>query len=78
MEKSVYLQKEELEKIQEMNSEFTKLKIALGDTELQKHQIINAIDQLKIAFSIQEKELVDKYGVDTVINIQTGEVTKKK
>lgn len=77
MEKAVYLQKEELEKIQEMNSEFTKLKIALGDAELQKHQIINAIDQLKTAFSIQEKELVNKYGADSVINIQTGEVTQK-
>ncbi|MFO0089860.1 MAG: hypothetical protein ACK518_03580 [bacterium] len=77
MEKAVYLQKEELEKIQEMNSEFTKLKIALGDAELQKYQIINAIDQLKTAFSIQEKELVNKYGADSVINIQTGEVTQK-
>jgi hypothetical protein len=73
-----YLQKEELEKIQEMNAEFTKLKIALGETELQKQTVIKAIDELKTSFAIQERMLIDKYGADAVINIQTGEVTQKQ
>lgn len=77
MEKVVYLQKEELEKIQEMNTEFTKLKIAVGETELQKQTMLKAIDELKTSFAIQEKMLIDKYGADAVINIQTGEVTQK-
>ena len=78
MEKVVYLQKEELEKIQEMNSEFTKMKIALGETELQKQTVIKAIDELKTSFAMQERMLIDKYGADAVINIQTGEVTQKQ
>lgn len=78
MEKVVYLEKEELDKIQEMNAEFTKLKIALGEIELQKQTVINTINELKTGFAIQEKQLIEKYGVNSVINIQTGEVTQKQ
>lgn len=68
---------EELTKIQELNSEFNKAKMAIGDVELQKQQIISHIEGLKIQFSAHEKELIEKYGADAVINIQTGEVTHK-
>ena len=78
MEKVTYLQKEELETIQSMNAEFTKLKIALGETELQKQTIMEAINNLKTGFAVHEKELIEKYGVNSVINIQTGEVTQKQ
>jgi hypothetical protein len=73
-----YLEKEELAKIQEMNAEFTKMKIALGETELQKQTIINAVNELKTSFATQERMLIDKYGADAVINVQTGEVTQKQ
>ena len=68
---------EELTKIQELNSEFNKAKMAIGDVELQKQQIIRHIDELKVEFSAHEKSLIEKYGADAVINIQTGEVTQK-
>ena len=67
-----------LVKIQELNSEFNKAKMAIGDVELQKQQIISHIEGLKIQFSAHEKELIEKYGADAVINIQTGEVTQKE
>lgn len=67
---------EELAKIQEMNSKFNQAKIALGDSELQKHSILRHIDELKVEFTKHEQLLVEKYGADAVINIQTGEVTK--
>jgi hypothetical protein len=67
---------EELAKIQEMNSKFNQSKIALGDCELQKHSILRHIDELKIEFTKHEQFLIEKYGADAVINIQTGEVTK--
>lgn len=69
---------EELTKIQELNSEFNKAKMAIGDVELQKQQIIRHIEELKLEFSAHEKQLVEKYGADAVINIQTGEVTQKE
>jgi hypothetical protein len=69
---------EELTRIQEMNNDFNKAKSALGDLELQKHSIIKHIDEMKKIFSEHEKMLIEKYGKDSVINIQTGEVTQKQ
>ncbi len=68
---------EELTKIQELNSEFNKAKMAIGDIELQKQQILRHIEGLKIQFTAHEQLLIEKYGADAVINIQTGEVTHK-
>lgn len=69
---------EELAKINELNSEFNKAKLAIGDVELQKNQILRHIDILKTEFAAQEKDLIEKYGPDAVINIQTGEITRKQ
>jgi hypothetical protein len=77
MEKTL-LSQEELGKIQEMNNEFTKAKLAIGDLEMQKHNILKAIEVLRADFSKHEIDLIAKYGQDSVINIQTGEVTKKE
>lgn len=77
MEKTILTQ-EELSNIQSMNNDFTKAKIALGDLELQKHNLLKTIDALKNDFAKQEMDLIAKYGKDSVINIQTGEVTKKE
>ena len=68
---------EELIKIQELNSEFNKAKMAIGDVELQKLNIVRHIEELKAQFTAHERLLVEKYGADAVINIQTGEVTHK-
>lgn len=77
MEK-MFLTKEELAKIQEMNTEFTKLKMAIGDIELQKSSLFKSVDILKAEFASHERELIGKYGQDSIINVQTGEVTKKQ
>lgn len=69
---------EELVKIQELNSEFNKVKMAIADAELQKQTLIRIVDEIKSQFSIHEKLLIEKYGADAVINIQTGEVTQKE
>jgi hypothetical protein len=77
MEEKVILTQEELSKIQEMNSEFTKTKMALGDLEMQKQNVLKSIDALRVEFAKYELELITKYGQDSIINVQTGEVTKK-
>jgi hypothetical protein len=74
---SMYLTNEELNKIQDMNSDFTKAKIALGELELNKQSILKQIDIMRLEFSENEKVLIQKYGKDSVINLQTGEVTQK-
>jgi hypothetical protein len=72
-----FLTKEELDATQAMHNEFNKLKIQLADVELQKHGLLKHIDMLRLEFQQHEKGLMDKYGEDAVINLQTGEVTKK-
>jgi hypothetical protein len=69
---------EELALINELNAEFNKAKLAIGDVELQKQNILRHIELLKTEFSKQESALIEKYGADAVINIQTGEVTQKE
>lgn len=75
---NIKVTEEELKKIQELNADFTKSKNALGDLELQKQNVFQHIDMLRKEFSLNEKSLIEKYGDDAVINIQTGEVTKKQ
>jgi hypothetical protein len=71
------LTQEELGKIQELNAEFNKVKMAIADAELQKQTLIRVVDEIKSQFSAHEKLLIEKYGANAVINIQTGEVTQK-
>ena len=72
------LTQEELELVQTLNTDFTKLKISLGNLELQKQSILAEVDNLKLKFIENETDLINKYGADSVINIQTGEVTTKE
>jgi hypothetical protein len=76
-ELKMYVLQEELEKIQGMNNDFAKAKVALGELELNKQGVLNQINAMRQEFSEYEKMLISKYGQDSVINLQTGEVTKK-
>jgi hypothetical protein len=78
MELSRKLTEEELSNVQEMTNEFNRLKLAIGDLELNKQGLFKRVDTLKIKFDAHEKILIEKYGMDAVINIQTGQVTKKE
>lgn len=68
---------EELAKIHEMNTKFGKAKLTLGDIELTKYEMLKEIDKLKEEFDENEKQLISKYGVNSVINMKTGEITQK-
>lgn len=72
------LEQQELETLRSLQSEFSKGKSNLGELEIQKQQILNSISNIRIKFAEQEKILVEKYGSDSVINMETGEITKKE
>ena len=78
MEKIVNLTTEELEFIRKGSADYTKIKINLGELELQKQSLIKQAHTIIEAFTNNEKVLIEKYGADSVINMQTGEVTKKE
>tara|TARA_Y100000361_G_C10925422_1_gene221111 strand:- start:187 stop:432 length:246 start_codon:yes stop_codon:yes gene_type:complete len=72
------LEEKELKNIQELNSEFAKLKIALGEVKLHEADLIEQVRLVKSSFVQEEKKLVEKYGAESVIDLRTGEVTKKE
>ena len=69
---------EELKQLQSLQSDFTMLKNQLADAELAKYQVLTNIDKVKDSFIQLELTLIEKYGKDASINIQTGEITPKK
>ena len=72
------IEEQELKKLQELNTEFAQLKTNLGDLTLQKHGICLRVEEIKSEFQKAEKSLMDKYGQDSVINLETGEVKPKE
>jgi hypothetical protein len=52
--------------------------MSIGEYELQKQNLFFQAEKIRESFSNNEKILIEKYGTDSVINIQTGEVTQKE
>lgn len=75
---TVNLTAEELDFIKKGTAEYTKIKISLGELEFQKQGLIKQADKIIEAFSNNEKILIEKYGENAVINMQTGAVTHKE
>jgi len=71
------LTEEELLKLQTLNSEFVASKSQLGDLELQKYLVIEKVQGIRAEFEKLEGNLVEKYGENTIINLQTGELKEK-
>jgi len=69
---------QELDNLQALTAEFNKLKTQLGDLTLQKHGICLRVEELKKEFQTLESQLMDTYGSDSIINMETGEVSKKE
>jgi hypothetical protein len=69
---------EELQTMRTLHTEFNKSKMSLGELELQKIDVIRQVANIKEQFGVQEKKLIDKYGPDSVLNMDTGEITKKE
>ena len=70
--------KKELERLQELNTKFGGLKNQLGDLALQKDVVLKEINTVRTDFTSLEKKLIKKYGEDSVINLQTGEIKEKE
>ena len=68
------LTEEELTLLQELQAEFNTLKMTLGDTILQQNQTMEKIAEVKERFQKEEINLMEKYGKNATINLETGEV----
>ena len=72
------LTKEELSFLQDSINNLNSAKSLLADLEIKKHETLLMIDKYKNMVQIKENELIDKYGLNSVINIETGQVKKKE
>ena len=72
------LTKEELETLQNSIKKYNMVKLKLADAVLHQQTIITEMGVLKSHFMQEEKKLIKKYGEDSSINTQTGQITKIK
>jgi len=75
---SLNVTQEELEMLQAMNTQYSRMKLMIADLELQKLSVLKEIEVLKQDFSRNEAELISKYGRNAVIDIKTGMITYSK
>ena len=59
------------------NSTFVQLKDKIADLELQKQMVFENVSEIKKQFKNLESELVEKYGDNSIINLETGIITEK-
>ena len=71
------LEEKEFNEITELNQKFQNAKMSLGDLEITKQSILSQIDGMKVQFAQLEKQLIDKYGADSVIDMKTGQIKSK-
>tara|TARA_B100000497_G_C7643214_1_gene386760 strand:- start:709 stop:966 length:258 start_codon:yes stop_codon:yes gene_type:complete len=69
---------EELQNLQALNQEFTQVKLKLADSVYQQVLYTKDLDTIRGKFSAVEKELSDKYGSNSVIDLATGEVKENQ
>ena len=67
---------QELNTVQSFVDEFNTLKMKIGDAELAKTVLLGKVDKLKAEYNDYENDLMEKYGKDAVVNVQTGEITR--
>lgn len=69
---------EELQNLQALNQEFTQVKLKLADSVYQQVLFTKDLDVIKDKFLVVEKELGEKYGLNSVIDLATGEVKENQ
>lgn len=72
------LEKEEFKEIKKLREDYQAAKDRVGSLEIEKHSTLTVIQAITREFKRIEKELVQKYGHDAVINFETGDITKAK
>tara|TARA_R100000329_G_scaffold9357_1_gene10609 strand:- start:233 stop:487 length:255 start_codon:yes stop_codon:yes gene_type:complete len=74
MSKKQKLTEEQLNKVQELNQNFLKLKVQIADAEVNKAKAIEELNSTQEEFRVFEKTLMEEYGQNAVIDLRTGEV----
>mgnify|MGYP003325457046 FL=1 len=76
MSKKQKLTTEELGKLQVLNTNFNNVKIEIADCEVRKVALLSQLQKHREEFAKIEKDLIEPYGDNAKVNLQTGEVTQ--
>ena len=68
------LKDEELKKVQDLNNKFLQTKVKIADTVLNMLKFTAEVDGVQAEFQAVEKQLIEVYGDQAVIDLRTGEV----
>jgi len=68
------LSEEQLQLLQGLQNQFNQAKVEIADCEIKKASLIKSLESVQQQFSEQEKILMDEFGENAIINLQTGEV----
>ena len=71
------LKPEQLTKLQELLSAFNQSKLVLADSLLSQKDAMEKVEAHRLDFASMEKSLIEEYGENVSINIQTGALTYK-
>tara|TARA_R110002012_G_scaffold258853_2_gene439945 strand:- start:2075 stop:2326 length:252 start_codon:yes stop_codon:yes gene_type:complete len=71
------LKPEQLTKLQELLSAFNQSKLVLADSLLSQKDAMEKVEAHRLDFASMEKSLIEEYGENVSINIQTGALTHK-
>jgi chaperonin cofactor prefoldin len=72
------LTSEELTNLQKVVQQFSQAKMQLGETVIAQENLLASVKEIKLAYSEIEKSLMETYGADALINIETGEISKEE
>jgi hypothetical protein len=71
------LTEQELATVRSLVQEFNSLKMQLADTVMHQQTITKKIEEVRLSYVQMEKSLIEVYGQNASINIDTGEITEK-
>ena len=71
------LTQEELSDLQKVVQQFNQAKMQLGETVIAQENLLASVKEIKTSYSDIEKSLMETYGNDASINIETGEISKE-
>jgi len=72
------LTSKELTSLQQLLSAYNQSKIQLADATISHQDALGAVMANKEGFAKMENNLVEKYGKDVSVNVQTGALTHKE
>jgi len=71
---SKQLSKEQLELLQGLQNQFNQIKFEIAETEIKKAGLLTVLSEVQKKFAEQEQILMQEFGENVVINLQTGDV----